>query len=260
MTQISAQGALLALASGALVGALLALFGGGGSVLATPLLLYVVGVRDPHVAIGTSAAAVSFNAGLNLIGHWRGGRMKWGCASVFAGSGLAGSILGSTLAKHVDGRRLLLLFALAMAAVAILMLRRLSGEGDPHVRLGWPVALRIVPMGLAIGFAAGFFGIGGGFLIVPGLMAATGMPLAHAVASSLLSVSIFGAATAANYALSGLLDWRIAGLFIAGGFGGGLVGLRGAAVLATRAILARRLFASLVLAGAAYVGWRAVSG
>ena len=115
-------------------------------------------------------------------------------------------------------------------------------------------------MGLASGFAAGFFGIGGGFLIVPGLMAATGMQLAQAVASSLLSVSIFGAATAANHALSGLLDWRIAGLFIAGGLGGGSVGLRSAAALATRAILARRLFASLALAGAAYVGWRAVSG
>ena len=66
---ITATTAGLAIASGAIVGALLALFGGGGSVLATPLLLYVVGVRDPHVAIGTSAAAVAFNAASNLLGH-----------------------------------------------------------------------------------------------------------------------------------------------------------------------------------------------
>ena len=70
---ITATTAGLAIASGAIVGALLALFGGGGSVLATPLLLYVVGVRDPHVAIGTSAAAVAFNAASNLLGHWRAG-------------------------------------------------------------------------------------------------------------------------------------------------------------------------------------------
>ena len=68
---------LSALASGAVVGALLGLFGGGGSVLATPLLLYMVGIDDPHVAIGTSAAAVAFSAAVNLFGHGRSGRVKW---------------------------------------------------------------------------------------------------------------------------------------------------------------------------------------
>src|SRR5579872_2139331 len=77
-----------ALASGALVGALLALFGGGGSVLATPLLLYVVGVRDPHVAIGTSAAAVAVNALVALARHARVGQVKWPCALVYGGAGL----------------------------------------------------------------------------------------------------------------------------------------------------------------------------
>jgi uncharacterized membrane protein YfcA len=186
--------------------------------------------------------------------------MKWGCASIFAAAGLAGSILGADLAKHIDGRRLLLLFAFAMAAVALSMLRRRGSEGDPRVRVSWMLALRIIPMGLATGFVAGFFGIGGGFLIVPGLMATTGMPLANAVASSLLSVSAFGAATAATYALSNLLDWPLAGLFIAGGLVGGAAGLRGAAALAVRASLARRLFAGLVLLASVYVAWRAVYG
>jgi uncharacterized membrane protein YfcA len=94
-----------ALMSGAVVGALLGLFGGGGggggSVLATPLLLYVVGVKDPHVAIGTSAAAVAVNAATNLVGHGRGGRVKWPCATVFAAAGLLGSFMGSSLAKAV---------------------------------------------------------------------------------------------------------------------------------------------------------------
>jgi uncharacterized membrane protein YfcA len=250
----------LAVASGAVVGALLGLFGGGGSVLATPLLLYVVGIRDPHVAIGTSAAAVAVNAALNLIGHGRGRRVKWPCATVFAGSGLLGSFLGSSLAKAVDGQRLLLFFAVAMAAIALSMMRRPRSEGDPQVHITGRLMMKLAPLGVLTGLAAGFFGIGGGFLIVPGLMLATGMTMANATASSLVSVSLFGAATSLNYAASGLVDWPVAGLFILGGVGGGLLGVRGAASLAGHALLARRLFAGLVLAVAAYVAWRATRG
>lgn len=249
---------ITAILSGVLVGALLGLFGGGGSVLATPLLLYVVGIDDPHVAIGTSAAAVAVNALINLVGHGRSGRVKWPCATVFAIAGLAGSFLGSSLAKQVDGQKLLLLFAIAMAAIALSMLRRPKAEGDPQVHITWRLTLKLAPLGLLTGAAAGFFGIGGGFLIVPGLMAATGMTLANAAASSLLSVALFGAATSANYALSGLVNWPVAGLFILGGVAGGWVGLRGAGLLADRATLARRLFAGLVLVVAAYVAWRAL--
>jgi len=249
---------ITAIASGAVVGALLGLFGGGGSVLATPLLLYVVGIDDPHVAIGTSAAAVAANALINLIGHGRGGRVKWPCATVFAVAGLAGSFLGSSLAKQVDGQQLLLFFAVAMAAIALSMLRRPKGEGNPQVHITWRLTLKLAPLGLLTGIAAGFFGIGGGFLIVPGLMAATGMTLANAAASSLLSVALFGAATSANYAVSGLVNWPVAGLFILGGMAGGWVGLRGAGLLASRAVLARRLFAGLVLIVAAYVAWQAI--
>jgi len=99
---ITATTAGLAMASGAVVGALLALFDGGGSVLATPLLLYVVGVRDPHIAIGTSSAAVAFNAASHVRGHWGSGRVKWPCASIFAAAGLIDSLLGSSLVKQVD--------------------------------------------------------------------------------------------------------------------------------------------------------------
>lgn len=249
---------ITAVLSGVLVGALLGLFGGGGSVLATPLLLYVVGIDDPHVAIGTSAAAVAVNALINLVGHGRSGRVKWPCATVFAIAGLAGSFLGSSLAKQVDGQQLLLFFAVAMAAIALSMLRRPKAEGDPQVHITWRLTLKLAPLGLLTGAAAGFFGIGGGFLIVPGLMAATGMTLANAAASSLLSVALFGAATSANYALSGLVNWPVAGLFIVGGVAGGWAGLRGAGLLADRAMLARRLFAGLVLVVAAYVAWRAM--
>ena len=163
------------------------------------------------------------------------------------------------MGKHVEGQRLLLFFACAMAAIAASMLRRPRTEGNPAVRLTPALAVRLLPIGLVTGFAAGFFGIGGGFLIVPGLMAAVDMPMANAAASSLVSVTVFGAATASNYAISGLVDWPVAGIFILGGVAGGLAGMRGARVLAARVMLARRLFAGLILAVAAYVAWRALS-
>lgn len=244
---------------GAAVGLLLAVFGGGGSVLAAPVLLYLGGVADVHVAIGTSAAAVTANALFNLVGHWRAGRIKWPCATVFAAAGLGGSLIGSTLAKQVDGPLLLLAFAAAMAAIALSMFRRQAAEGDPGVRITRGMIARLAPLGLLTGLAAGFFGVGGGFLIVPGLMLATGMTMANATASSLLSVALFGAATSANYAWSGLVDWRLAGLLLAGGVAGGVVGLMLAKRLATHALLARRMFSGLILLVAAYVAWRAIS-
>ena len=97
------------------------------------------------------------------------------------------------------------------------------GEGDPEVRLTKASAPVLLPWLLGIGFAvglfSGFFGIGGGFLIVPGLMLATSMPLPMAIGTSLVAVSAFGAATAASYAASGLIDWPLAGLFILAALG-----------------------------------------
>lgn len=245
---------------GALVGFLLAVFGGGGSVLAAPVLLFLGGVTDAHVAIGTASAAVAANAAFNLAGHWRGGRIKWPCATVFAIAGLAGSFAGSSLAKLINGQHLLLAFAFAMAAIGLSMFRKAKSEGDPDVHISMKLVVRLAPLGLLVGLAAGFFGIGGGFLIVPGLMLATGMTMANATASSLLSVALFGAATSANYALSGQVDWPLAGLLLLGGAAGGTAGLFAAKRLATRARLARTLFAALIVLVAACVGWRAIGG
>jgi len=250
--------AIAVVLGGAVVGFLLAVFGGGGSVLAAPVLLYLGGVTDAHIAVGTASAAVAANAALNLAGHWRGGRIKWPCATVFAIAGLAGSFAGSSLAKLISGQQLLLAFAFAMAAIGLSMFRKPKSEGDPNVHISIKLVGRLAPLGLLTGLAAGFFGIGGGFLIVPGLMLATGMTMANATASSLLSVTLFGAATSANYALSGQVDWPLAGLLLLGGAAGGLAGLIAAKRLATRARLARTLFAGLIIIVAAYVAWRAI--
>jgi uncharacterized membrane protein YfcA len=122
------------------------------------------------------------------------------------------------------------------------------------------MTFRLAPLGLLTGLAAGFFGIGGGFLIAPGLMAATGMTLAHAAASSLVSVTLFGAAVSASYAASGQVDWPLFAALTAGGVAGALAGVPVAAALAGRAALARRVFAALIIACAGYVAWRSLNG
>ena len=246
------QGAL-GLASGSLVGFSLGLVGGGGSILAVPLLVYLVGVSDPHAAIGTSAIAVAANAAANLANHARAGNVKWRCASVFAAAGVAGAFLGSTLGKIVEGQKLLALFAIVMMVVGALMLKGRSGEGEPSVRLNRENLPKLLAWGLATGALSGFFGIGGGFLIVPALIVATGMPILYAVGSSLVAVTAFGLTTAANYALSGLVDWSLAALFISGGVLGGLLGARSASSLAGRKGALNVVFAALIFAVAIYM-------
>ena len=252
--------AIAVVLGGAVVGFLLAVFGGGGSVLAAPVLLYLGGVTDAHVAVGTASAAEAANAALNLLGHWRGGRIKWPCATVFAIAGLAGSFAGSSLAKLISGQQLLLAFAFAMAAIGLSMFRKPKSEGDPDVHISMKLVARLAPLGLLTGLAAGFFGIGGGFLIVPGLMLATGMTMANATASSLLSVALFGAATSFNYALTGQVDWTLAGWLLLGGAVGGVAGLFAAKRLAGHARLARSLFAGMIILVAIYVAWRSLGG
>lgn len=244
---------LLAALGGALIGLLLTLFGGGGSVLATPWLIYVVGITDTHAAIGTSAAAVAVNAATGLAAQAKAGRVKWPCAITFGISGLAGSLVGAHAAKQVDGDMLLMWFAVAMIAIAISMLLPKKDEGDPGVRLNAAMVLKLAPVGLLAGLAAGFFGIGGGFLIAPGLMASTGMTLANASASSLVSVTLFGGATSLSYAASGQLLWPLFGALVVGGGVGTLAALPLAKRLDRRARLARSLFAFMVIAVALFI-------
>jgi uncharacterized membrane protein YfcA len=243
----------LGLASGSLVGFSLGLVGGGGSILAVPLLIYLVGVDNPHVAIGTSAVAVAANAAANLLSHTRARNVKWRCALVFAVTGMIGAFFGSTLGKMVNGQKLLALFAVMMIVVGALMLRKVAGEDKPDVRLGRENVFQLLATGFGAGMLSGFFGIGGGFLIVPGLMLATGMPILNAVGSSLVAVTAFGLTTAASYAFSGLVDWQLAALFIVGGALGGLLGTRSAKAISTRKGALNNIFAALIFAVAIYI-------
>jgi uncharacterized membrane protein YfcA len=250
---ISTIQSVLGLASGMLVGFSLGLVGGGGSILAVPLMVYVVGVPDAHVAIGTSAVAVAANAAMNLSNHARGGSVRWSCALVFAGAGVAGAFAGSIAGKMIDGQKLLALFALLMLVIAALMLKTRSRIGVTDARMSWDNTPAVVGLGLATGTLAGFFGIGGGFLIVPALMLATGMSIMNAISSSLVAVTAFGLTTAASYAWSGLISWQLAGLFVAGGLAGGLIGTRSAQLLAGRRGALNIVFAVVIVAVALYM-------
>lgn len=248
--------AILTVFSGSLVGFALGLLGGGGSILAVPLLLYVAGMRSVHTAIGTSALAVSVNAFANLIAHHRAGNVKWPCAVVFALSGMAGAAAGAALGKAVDGQHLLFLFGLVMLVVAAAMLSPRAGAGDPDIRINPAIAVRLVGIGALVGFLSGFFGIGGGFLIVPAIMLGSGMATLNAVGSSLVSVGAFGLTTAVSYALSGYVDWSIAALFVAGGVAGGIGGVALAGRLAAKRGVLTRVFSGVVAAVGAFILWR----
>ena len=254
---------LSSVGSGTIVGFVLGLIGGGGSILAVPLLVYVVGVASPHVAIGTSSVAVALSAFANLLGHARVGNVRWPCALVFSAAGIAGAALGSTLGKSFDGQKLLLLFGVLMIVIAIVMLVRKPAGSDAFRPLTGSSAGSLMPrllgMGGLVGALSGFFGIGGGFLIVPGLMGAARMPMILAIGTSLVAVTAFGLTTAASYALSGLVDLRVAAFFVGGGLLGGLAGTALAHRLAARKALLTQVFASIVAVVGLYVVVRGLS-
>lgn len=247
---------LLGALSGSAVGFTLGLVGGGGSILAVPLMVYLVGIDDPHVAIGTSALAVAANALIGLTNHARERNVKWRCAVAFATAGVVGAWFGAMLGKAMDGQKLLVLFALLMLLVAGLMVRTRGREGDATVVLNRGNAPRLLGSGAATGLLSGFFGIGGGFLVVPGLIASTGMPILFAVGSSLVAVTAFGLTTALSYASSGLVAWSLAATFIAGGALGSLFGTRLATRLADRKGALNMVLAGLIVVVALYMLYR----
>jgi uncharacterized membrane protein YfcA len=248
-----------AVGCGVIVGFTLGLVGGGGSVLAVPLLLYVVGIHDPHQAIGTSALAVAVNAFANLVPHARAHHVLWRPASIFAACGLVGAFAGSSIGKVVDGQRLLILFALLMLVIAAMMLRgrKTADSGAVLQRRLNPWRLGVI--GLGTGTLSGFYGIGGGFLVVPGLILGTGMPTIAAIGSSLLAVGVFGMTTALNYAVSGMVDWPIALLFIAAGISGGWFGARLAQRLSAQRQTLTRLLGCMLVLVSGYMLYRSLA-
>ena len=247
---------LLGAGSGVLVGFTLGLVGGGGSVLAVPLMVYLVGVTNPHIAIGTSAFAVAVNAALGLLIHARAGNVKWRCGFIFAAAGIVGAALGSTLGKNFDGQKLLFLFAIVMVVVGIVMLRARGNAGEPGAECTIEKSPKVLGFGLVTGVFSGFFGIGGGFLVVPGLVGSTGMPMLNAVGTSLVAVTAFGLTTAFNYAVSGFIDWPMSFAFIAGGLAGSTIGTNVGKRISGKKGQLNIIFAGMIFVVAAYMLYR----
>ncbi|WDL95519.1 sulfite exporter TauE/SafE family protein [Alicyclobacillus sp. ALC3] len=245
----------LSVASGAVVGFALGLLGGGGSILAVPLLLYVVGIHDAHVVIGSTAMAVAVNAYFNLLPHARAGHVRWKPGIWFAVFGVVGAAIGSRIGQLVPSKDILFLFASFMLFMAYRMVKgRSSSESSEtsgtkqRLRLG-----RLGSSGVAVGLLSGFFGIGGGFLIVPGLVFSAGLSMVEAVGTSLFSVGTFGLTTAVSYSLSGLVDWGIVVPFILGGAVGGLLGVRSAVRLGKQKQSLRYVFSGVIVVVAVYM-------
>lgn len=251
---------VLAAISGLSIGFALGLVGGGAGMLSVPLLLYFVKVGDPHVAIGTTAAALAATALVNLVSYARAGLVRWRTGIVFAAAGVSGAFAGSRWSLRVDGGSLMLLLAAIVALVAVLMFSRTQAAAG-KVALEQSESGRsfaTAGAGVAVGGVAGFFGISGGFLTVPALHFIARVPMLEAVASSLVSVVVFGTTTATNYAMAGKVDLSLVLALVAGGVVGGHVGMRSAKAMAARGHALRRVFAAMLLVIAAYIAYRSL--
>lgn len=238
--------AALSLILGSLVGFSLGLIGGGGSILTVPLLVYVIG-DSVSSAIGTSLAIVGLNALFGFVGHWRERRVRLKTGVIFGLAGVAGAFFGAWLGHFLPGKQILFLFALLMIAAAFGLLRRreaqiLAGERtvfqDTYGVTGWA---KVMFSGLLVGILTGFFGVGGGFVIVPALVVILGMPMHLAVGTSLLIIAINSGAGLLAHLQYGGIDVTTTVLFAAGG----LLGALGGAALAGKVgeVRLRQIFA-----------------
>ena len=242
---------ILSIISGILVGFSLGLIGGGGSILAIPLLIYFVGYDHPHLVIGTTALAVGINAYLNLIPHTLKKNVNYRTGVIFTVPGIIGVLIGSELGLLTPGTFLLFFFGFLMIAIALYMLKRKCVDISERGRKVSKSYLILILTGITVGFASGYFGIGGGFLIVPGLLFDGGLNIIQAVGTSLMAVGTFGVVTAARYAISGDLNIIISVLFILGGVLGGWIGARYASRVPKRRLT--QIFAIIVIVVAIYI-------
>jgi uncharacterized membrane protein YfcA len=238
--------ALLALPVGLGIGLLLGLVGVGGSVLAVPVLVYVLD-QPVKEATTESLLVVGTAALVGAVDHARIGRVQLRTALAFGAAGAVGAIAGTALNRLISGRALLLAFALLLLAAAVAMLLR---REDPREQGGDASLARVGAVGVGAGVLTGFFGVGGGFVIVPALVLLLGVPLTLAVGTSLLVIALTSAAALAAHLASGSIDWADALTFTAGAIAGGLAGRRVGAHVEPRRL--GHLFA-LLLIGVAIV-------
>jgi uncharacterized protein len=248
---------LIAVVAGAVIGLSMGALGGGGSILAVPVLVYAL-YLDPQAATTASLVIVGVTALVAAISHARAGRVDWRAALVFGGLGIPASIGGSLLNRAVDPQLLLLAFSALMLVAAAAMYRRSrASERTPTAPspTGAPQVARVVVVALVVGFLTGFLGVGGGFVIVPALVLAMGFGMPTAVGTSLVIISITSLAALVARLGHGAVAWEVVLPFTAAAIAGSLLGKRVADRVPAATLT--RAFAVLLVVVAAYVAVRA---
>lgn len=220
---------LLALAVGVVVGFVVGALGGGGGVLTVPALVYLLG-QDPHAAATSSLVIVGLTSVTALVPHARGGNVRWRDGLVFAALAVVATVGGTALSLRVDGTVLMGAFAVLLLAVSALMIRKARGSGangaaavrsprgsgangDAARSPRRPPRRRVLPVAAwasVVGLLTGFFGVGGGFALVPALALALAFPMREAVGTSLLVLVVNSAVGLATRLGSGVeIDWPL---------------------------------------------------
>ncbi len=217
------------------IGAAVGLLGGGGSILTTPLLVYVLDFTAKE-AITASLFVVGVTSLFGLISHARAGRVQWRTGLIFGAAGMTGAFIGGQVGSHLPGTLLLGAFSVMMGVTAVAMIRGRKSIKSAHHK-GLPV-FRIIFDGLVVGLVTGLVGAGGGFLVVPALALLGGLPMPIAIATSLLVVSMKSFAGFAGYALQfgngsfvslnpeTEINWSVTLIVTAGAVIGALIGSR----------------------------------
>lgn len=252
---ILAEGAAIGMLVGLVVGAL----GGGGAIITVPVLVYVLGM-DAHQATTGSLVIVALSAVIAAAGHHRQQHVEWRTGFVFGALGFVGTLVGSRLSVLVPGDRLLVAFAVLLGVVAAVMLRNssrppLHSPDGEHRAHPWVVAAAATGVGLL----TGFFGVGGGFVIVPALVLVLRLPMATAVGTSLLVVTLNSAVALASRLHNGVtLNWPVVLAFAGGAMLTAAVGSHISGKLP--AVVLQRTFAGLLIAVALYTFARSITG
>ncbi|WP_316746085.1 sulfite exporter TauE/SafE family protein [Streptomyces sp. MK7] len=239
---------ILALAAGAVVGLVLGALGGGGSVLAVPALIYLLGFT-PAAATTAALIIVTATSLTALYAHARSGRVRWKAGAAFAAAGILPAAAAGAAAAHLPQSALTLAFAAIAALSAIKMLRPAdtARPTDGAVRPG-----KAAGAGAALGALTGLLGVGGGFLAVPALVTVLAFEMDAAVGTSLLVITVNSLASLATRAgTAASLDWALIGPFIAAAILGAWDGKRLAAKISTPRL--QRIFAVVLLAVAAFM-------
>ena len=234
-----------------LIGLALGLLGGGGSILAVPVLAYGAGLPAKE-AIATSLIVVGATALFALIPHARRGHVEWRTGAIFSATAMVGAYLGGLAADGLSGATLLLLFAAMMVVTALAMFR---GRGALEATKDKPLPVGLVVVeGLAVGAATGLVGAGGGFLVVPALVLLGGMEMHKAVGTSLMVIALKSFAAFAGHATHVTIDLQLASMVTVAAVMASIGGAAMAKHVPAQAL--RKIFAGFVLVMAGYVVWR----